>query len=56
MLNANIYTVAFLPQEFNRNPALVKQKIKRNKQILLQRETEAKVNKGKFSTKILLER
>lgn len=56
MLNANIYTVTFLPKEFDRNPALVKQKIKRNKQILLQRETEAKANKGKFSTKIPLER
>ena len=56
MLGIKTYSVAFLPQEFDRNPALVKQKIKRNKQILLQRETEAKVNKGKFSTKVPLER
>ena len=56
ILGIDTYTVTFLPKEFDRNPALVKQKIKRNKQILLQRETEAKANKGKFSTKIPLER
>lgn len=56
MLNANTYTVGFMPQEFNRNPELVKQKIKNNLQIIKQREAEARANKGKFLTKIPLER
>lgn len=56
MLDANTYTVGFMPREFDKTPKLVKQKIKRNQQILSQREAEAKANKGKFSTKVPLER
>lgn len=56
MLDANTYTVGFMPCEFDKTPKLVKQKIKRNLLILSQREVEAKANKGKFSTKVPLER
>lgn len=56
MLNNNMYIVSFLPQEFSNTPGLVKQKIKRNKQILAQRKAEAAANKGKYSTKVALER
>lgn len=56
LLETNIYTVGFMPREFDKMPKLVKQKIKRNLQILSQREAEAKANKGKFSTKVPLER
>lgn len=56
MLDANTYTVGFMPREFGKTPKLVKQKIKRNQQILSQREAEAKANKGKFSTTVPLER
>lgn len=56
MLDTNIFTVGFMPREFDKTPKLVKQKIKRNQQILSQREAEAKANKGKFSMKIPLER
>ncbi len=55
-LNTNTYIVAFMPREFNRTPKLVKQKIKRNQMILSQREAEAKANRGKYSTKVPLER
>lgn len=56
MLDANTYTVGFIPYEFETTPKLVKQKIKRNLQILRQREMEANANNGKFSTKVPLER
>jgi len=56
MLGEDIYYYGFLPKEFRKSPGLVKAKIKRNKQILQQRKEEAKANKGKFSTKVPLER
>lgn len=56
MLDVNTYTVGFIPYEFETTPKLVKQKIKRNLQILRQREMEAKANNGKFSTRVPLER
>lgn len=56
MLDDNVYTVGFMPIEFNKTPKLVKQKIKRNRQILEQRKAEANANKGKFSTKVPLVR
>ena len=56
MLDANTYMVGFLPREFDKTPKLVKQKIKRNQQILSQREMEAKAKKGKYSTIVPLER
>lgn len=56
MLDANTYTVGFMPREFDNTPKLVKQKIKRNKQILKARQYEAERNKGKYSTKVSLER
>lgn len=45
-----------IPKEFHNSPDLVKAKMKRNKEILQQRKTEARANKGKFSTKVPLER
>lgn len=56
MFKADTDTIVIIPREFDNAPKLVKQKIKRNKQILKQRKAEANANKGKFSTKILLER
>lgn len=56
MLKSNTYSVSFVPTEFDKTPELVKQKIKRNKQILSQREMEDRANKGHFSTKVPLER
>ena len=56
MLGEDIYYYGFVPKEYRKSPGLVKAKIKRNKQILRQRKDEAKANKGKFSTKVPLER
>lgn len=56
MLGEDIYYYGFLPKEFRKSPGLVKAKIKRNKQILQQRNEEAKANKGKYSTRAPLER
>lgn len=56
MLAKDVYDTSFLPREYTKAPDLVKAKIKRNKEILRQRKAEAKANKGKFSTKVPLER
>lgn len=56
MLATEVYDTGFVPREFAKTPNLVKAKIKRNKEILKQREAEAKANKGKFSTRVPLER
>lgn len=56
MLGSEVHNTGFVPQEYYKSPDLVKAKIKRNKEILKQREAEAKANKGKFSTKVPLER
>lgn len=56
MLREDTFTVGAMPLEYHKSPGLVKAKIKRNKQILQQRNEEAKANKGKFSTRVPLER
>lgn len=55
MLGDDLYYYGIVPEEFHKSPALVKAKIKRNKEILSQRKAE-KASKGKFSTKVPLER
>lgn len=56
MLNADTYMVGFIPNEFSYNPQLVKQKIKRNRQIIRQRKLEASTKSGRFSVNPSLER
>lgn len=56
MLRKDTYSVSGLPKEYYKTPKIVQQRIKRNKEILLQREAEARANKGKFSTRVPLER
>lgn len=56
MLRKDIFTVSALPNVYDRTPKLVKQRMKRNKEILSQRKAEAKANDGKFSTNVTLER
>ena len=56
MLREDTFTVGAMPLVYHKSPGLVKAKIKRNKQILQQCNEEAKANKGKFSTKMPLER
>lgn len=55
MLGEDLHYYGIVPNEFNNSPALVKAKIKRNKEILSQRKAE-KTSKGKFSAKVPLER
>ena len=55
MLGDDLYYYGIVPEEFHKTPALVKAKIKRNKEILSQRKAE-KASKGKFSAKVPLER
>lgn len=55
MLGDDLYYYGIVPEEFHKTPALVKAKIKRNKEILSQRKAE-KASKGKFSVKVPLER
>lgn len=56
MLGKGCYYVSVLPQEYKTNPSFVKARIKQNKAVLTGRRKQAKANKGKFSTKIPLER
>ena len=56
MLVGDTYYFGLIPKEFYESPALVKAKMKRNKEVLQQRKAEARANKGKFSTKVPLER
>lgn len=56
MLWENTSTVSVVPDEYDKLPGLVRQKIRNNKAILRQREAEAKANNGHFSTRIPLER
>lgn len=56
LLREGCYGISFLPQEYDKNLHLLKQRINRNRQILKAREVEAKANKGKFSKKNALER
>ena len=56
MLWEDIGVVSVIPMEFNQNPALVKEKVKHNRKILMQREMEAKSKKGSFRTAPSLER
>ena len=55
-LGKSCYYVSVLPQEFKTNPSYIKTKIKQNQKVLAERRKQAKANKGKFSTKIPLER
>lgn len=56
MLVQDSYVMSALPSEFKKKPKYVKKKINRWVEILEQREEEAKVNNGVFSTAIPLER
>lgn len=56
MLKANCYSVSFVPMDFEKNRKLVKEKIRRNKSILRQRQFEAERNNGKWKTTTSLER
>jgi len=56
MLREDTFTVGALPLEYHKSPRLIKAKIKRNQEILKQRKEVAKANKGKFSTRVPLER
>lgn len=56
MLWKDTSTVSVVPDEYDKLPKLVRQKIRRNKEILRQREKEAKANKGEYSTPVPLER
>ena len=56
MLSKDLITLSALPKEYDKTPKIVRQRIKRNLEILGQRKAEAKANKGKFSTKVPLER
>lgn len=55
-LGQGCYSVYFLPKEFSESPKIVKQQIRRNYEIIKQRKKEAKLNNGKFSTDIKIER
>ena len=50
------YPISFLPKEYQKTPSVVRQRIRRNEQIIRQRRKEARANKGNHSTKIPLER
>lgn len=44
------YTVSALPKGYSKSPAIVKDNLRRNQQIIKMRKREAQANKGKFST------
>ena len=44
------YAISALPKEYNKSPKLVKERLKRNQEIVRMRRREANANKGKFST------
>ena len=50
------YPISFLPKECLKTPSVVRQRIRRNEQIIRQRKKEARANKGHYTTKIPLER
>lgn len=56
MLWRNARPVSVVPMEYDKTPKLVRQNIRRNKEILRQRESEAKANKGRYSISVPLER
>lgn len=56
MLWKNTSTVSVVPDEYDKLPKLVRQKIRHNKAILRQRKAEAKDNNGHYSASIPLER
>lgn len=56
MLWKDARPVSVLPREYEQMPKLVRQKIRRNKEILRQRKIEAKANNGHYSTSVPLER
>lgn len=55
-LGEGCYYVSVLPQEYKTNPSFVKARIKQNKAVLSERRKQAKVNQGKYSTKVPIER
>ncbi len=56
MLLKDVYDVSFVPKEYFKAPARVRQKIRSNKQILRKRKAEASTNKDQYSTSVPLER
>lgn len=56
MLVQESYVTSALPNEFKEKPKYVKKKIKQWVEILKQREKEAKLNDGKYSVAVPLER
>ena len=52
----NAYNVSFLPSEFRDSPKTVKERIKHNRQIIKDREKQARANKGKWKSTIPVER
>ena len=56
LLLDHAYAVGVLPKEYYSNPDYVKSKIKQNQQVIKERRKQANSNKGKYSTKIPLER
>ena len=52
----DLYSTGALPQDFQKSRDHYIQSLKRNKAILKDRERQARANKGKYSTKIPLER
>ena len=56
MLTSGTYSFSLVPKESWDNKKYIKQKIRRNKEILRQRQAEAKTNDGDYSTSVPLER
>jgi len=56
MLTSGTYYFSLLPKESWDNKKYIKQKIRRNQEILRQRQAEAKANDGHYSTSVPLER
>ncbi|MBR0531007.1 MAG: hypothetical protein IJJ96_00205 [Bacteroidales bacterium] len=50
------YYVGIMPKEYSKNRRIIRQRIRRNEEILRQRRKEARANKGNYSTTIPLER
>ena len=54
-LGKDIFYVGILPGEYHKNPKLVREKIRRNQEVIRHREMEAQNNKGQFSAKTPIE-
>lgn len=53
---SDAYSISILPKEYLKTPSIVRQRIRRNEQVIRQRKEEARANKGHYATKIPLER